>query len=237
MNRYSKLFAFSFALASASALQAAPETAPSLPVIAITQVETKDLDTYVMWIARMNEVMKAKTGAERTFRVYTGDAAGPDSGAVVAVSAAESFAALAKTNKIFSEDPDIQAVRLHMNAIREMGTRTLLKAVRFDGRLTGTHSFHTYASVSDEAGYLKSLDGLRVLFDEHNFKDLKVNVYRVMAGRSDYTHLIAINTPSAERLAAFMDAMSTEAWVAEWLATTAKTRTVVRNGTYHEVTR
>ena len=222
---------------TACALQAAPEKTQSLPVISITQVEARDADTYAVWIARMNEVMKAKTGVERTYRVYTGDAAGHDSGSLFALSAAESFAAMSKTAKLFAEDPDVQAVRLHMNAIREMGPRTVLKAVRFDGTNPGGHIYNTFAAVSDEAGYLKALEGLRALFDVHDLKDAKINIYRVIAGRTDYTHLISINTPSAERLAAFLDAIATEAWVTEWLATTAKVRTVVRNGTYHEITR
>lgn len=227
------LFVCSFALATAGALSAAP----TLPVISITQVEAKDADTYATWIARLNEVMKTKTGNERTFRIYSGDAAGPDSGALFAVSAAESFSALAKNARVHGEDPEAAAVRLHMNAIREMGPRVLAKAVRFDGTHPGGHLYNHWVAVGDEAAYVKALDALRALFDAHDLKDVKINAYRVVAGRTDATHLVSLNAPNAERQAAVLDAVAGEAWVAEWFATTAKIRTVVRNGTYHEITR
>ncbi len=124
-----------------------------------------------------------------------------------------------------------------MNAIRELGPQTLLKAVRFDGRNDGAWLLNTQVTVSDEAGYLKALDEFRALFDKHGFKDIKINAYRVVAGRTDYTHLVSTNAPSEERRAALMDAMSNEASFAEWLAAAAKYRTVVRNGTYREITR
>jgi hypothetical protein len=237
MNRFSKMFVFSLALASACAISTAQDKVQPLPVISITQVDAKDAETYAVWIARMNEVMKTKTGAERTYRVYVGDAAGHDSGVLFAVSAAESFVALSKTAKLFAEDPDIQAVKLHMNAIREMGSRSVLKAVRFEGTHAGGHIYNSQVVVTDEAAYLKALDGLRALLDAHGMKDVKINTYRVIAGRTDYTHLVSINTASSEKIASVLDAVATEPWMAEWLASLAKMRTVVRNGTYHEITR
>ena len=79
-------------------------------------------------------------------------------------------------------------------------------------------------------------DELRALFDAHDLADAKINAYRVLAGRTNASHLVSINTPSPERLAALLDSM-TEPWLAAWLANTAKFRTVVSNGTYREITK
>jgi hypothetical protein len=237
MNRHVKLFASLLTLVPASFLQAATETKPAMPVIAIQQVETDDSTTYAMWIARNNEAIKARLGIDKYYHVYLGQAAGEESGAVFTVAAADSFAALAKNGQILMEDPALVESRAHLDTVRELGTRTLLKAVRFDGRNDVGWLFNTQAVVTDEAGYLKAVDQLRALFDSHDLKDAKINVFRVVAGRSTYTHLISINTPSSERLAALLDVMATESWLAEWVAASGKFRTVVHNGTYREITR
>jgi hypothetical protein len=237
MTRQLKLLASLLTLATVGILQAAPDAKPFMPVITIQQVEAKDATTYAMWIARNNEVAKAKLGAEHYYRVYLGQAAGEDTGMVFSVTAADSFVTMNKNAQILSEDPALVESRTHLAAIRELGAQTVLKAVRYEGTNAGAFLFNTQALVTDEAAYLKALDGLRALLDSHDLKDIKVNAYRVMAGRTTYTHLISINAPSAERRAVLMDALANEPWVAEWLASIAKYRTVVRNGTYREITR
>jgi hypothetical protein len=237
MNRHVKLFASLLTLVPAGFLQAATETKPAMPVIAIQQVETDDSTTYAMWIARNNEAIKARLGIDKYYHVYLGQAAGEESGAVFTVAAADSFATLAKNGQILMEDPALVESRAHLDTVRELGKRTLLKAVRYEGRNTEGWLYNTQATMSDEAGYLKAIDQLRALFDSHELKDARINVYRVIAGRENYTHLISINLPSSERLAAFLDAVGAESWAAEWIAASAKFRTVVRNGTYREITR
>jgi len=232
-----KLLASLLALVIGSSLQAATETKPALPVISIQQVETEDATTYAMWIARNNEAAKAKLGVEKFYRVYQGQAAGKDSGVVFAVVGADSFATLAKNAAILADEPALVESRVHLSAIRETKSQTNLKAVRYDGTHAGAFLYNTWALISDEAAYLKALGELRVLFDSHDLKDIKINAYRVIAGRTDASHLVSLNAPTAEKRAALLDALATESWVADWLVTTAKSRTVVRNGTYREITR
>lgn len=215
---------------------AAAESAPSF-VISIAQVDARDAGIYATQLAAINAVMKTKFGIDPLFRVYRGESAGVDSGAVFAVSRAESFAALMKNTQLYQTDPATAELRASLDSIRELGARTLLRAVRFDGANPNAWLYNTYASVSDEAGYLKAIAELRTLFDNHGLADAKINIYRVIAGRSDYTHLISINTPSPERLAALLDSVAAESWAMEWIAASAKFRTVVRNGTYREISR
>jgi len=113
----------------------------------------------------------------------------------------------------------------------------LYQAVRFDGTNKNGYVYTTLAAVTDEAGYLKSLDGLRAVLDRGGFKDTKINVYRALAGRTTHTHRVAISVPSAERLAALLDFLASDAPTAEWLASAAKFRTVVSNSTAREITK
>jgi hypothetical protein len=237
MYRFFKLVAPFATLLSVGVLPAVAQTAPALPVIAIQEVDAADSATYAMWVARNNELVKAKLGIDKFVRVYIGVAAADESGVVLAVRRADSFATLTKNWQAVLADPAFAENRASMDAIRELGSQTLLKALRFDGTNPDAWLLNTQVMVSDEAGYMKALEGLRALYDRNGLNDAKINAYRVVAGRGKYSHLVSINTPSAERLAAVLDTISTAPWMAQWLADTAKYRTVVRNGTYREITR
>jgi hypothetical protein len=225
------------ALVSSAYVHAASAAAPALPVISITQVETDDPSDYAARIARINEVMKSKFGVEQFLRLYLGDAAGEDLGTVFAVTRGDSFATVMKHADIYQTDPALAEMRADLARMRELESRLLLKAARFDGVHPNAALYNSYANVTDEAGYLKALGELRALFDAHGLTDVKINAYRVISGRSDYTHLVSLNTPSSGRLAALLDSIATEAWAMDWIAGSAKYRSIVRNGTFREISR
>jgi hypothetical protein len=112
----------------------------------------------------------------------------------------------------------------------------MLKAVRFDGGYPGEWLFITDVLVKDEAAYAKSIDELRGLLDGHGLKDAKINVFRVVAGRSNHTHEVVISTPAHERVAALIDATG-EPWFGEWAAGVTANRTVVSNAVLHEISK
>lgn len=226
-------------LAAASFQPATPaktavKQGPVLPVITIQEVETDSPEDYAMWIAKSNKAIYDTFHVENYTKVFIGQAAGEDSGKVFAVQTTESFSKLTENAQAFEKDPGLLKLRAGMNQVRKLGQQTLLKAVRWDGRGDTSAVYNTRATLSDEAAYLKALDGLRTLFDAPDLKDVKINCYRVAAGRTDYTHLISLNCPSVERRAAMMDAI-TEPWAQEWIASAAKHRTVISNGTYREL--
>jgi hypothetical protein len=223
--------------AAASLQPPAPAAKGMLPAISIQEVETDSAQTYALWIAESDKEIKAKFGFDNYIKVFVGEAAGPESGKTFAVASAESFVKLAENSQAFEKELSLMKVRAGMSEIRKLGPQTLLKAVRWDGRNPSSLNSNTRMTVTDEAGYLKALDGLRALLDAHNFKDIKINCYRVAAGRTDYTHMVSLNCPSVEQRAALMDAINTEPWALEWIASAAKYRTVVSNGTYREITR
>lgn len=213
-------------------------TAPTkgMPSIFISEVETNSPEDYANWVAQGNKAIYDKIHVENYTRVMVGQAAGEDSGKVFAVQTGESFSKLQDNATLFENDAGIQKIQAQMAQVRKLGNRTALKAVRFEGRNPTSYSFNTRAVISDEGAYLKALDGLRSLLDSHGLKEVKINCYRVVAGRSDYTHLISLNCPSGEVRAAMMDGIG-EAWGQEWIAGQAKLRTVVKNGMFKEITK
>lgn len=222
-------------LAAAAFQPATPsKPAPRGPVITIQEVETDSPEDYAMWIAKSNKAIYDNFHLENYTKVFVGQAAGEDSGKVFAVQTAESFSKFAENAQAFEKDPALLKLRSGMNQVRSLGQQTQLRAVRWDGRASSSAVYNTRAVVSDETAYLKALDGLRSLFDSHDLTDVKINCYRVVAGRTDYTHLISLNCSSPERRAALMDAIN-EPWAQDWIASAAKHRTVVSNGTYREL--
>ena len=160
---------------------------------------------------------------------------GAKTGSVRLVTAAESVSALAKNNAALAGDAALTDFANRLRTISKLGARVLYQSVRFDGTYKGSYVYSTTARVTDEAGYLKALDGLRALFDAKGFQDAKINVYRVLAGRTNFTHRVSIAVPSNERLAAMLDFLGSDAQMAAWLADAAKYRTVVGNMTSHDI--
>jgi hypothetical protein len=236
MKTSRKIIASALALFAAGLLSAA-DTKPIARVMSVTEIVTDDPTGYAAWVAKTNEVAKAKFGAEAWHRIYQTNADSTRTGSVRTVTIADSVATLTKNTAMLDNDPTLNENRDHLRSIRKLGSRALYQCVRFDGTHKGNNTFTTLAVLTDEAAYLSALDQLRVIFDQAAFKDAKISTYRIIAGRSNHTHRISINLPSPERLAEFLDFMATNAKSAEWIASVAKIRTVVSNSTAREITK
>jgi hypothetical protein len=238
-----KLLASLVTLFAASLLHAAPASAGGAAaskvhrVLSIQDVQTDDPAAYAATIATSNEMAKSKMGIDTFIHIYVSTYDGEKTGSVRAVIAGDSVAAITKNYAALLNDPDMAATRDKLKATRKLCARVLYQGLRFDGVYKNGSVYTTMANVSDEAGYLKALDGLRSLFDAHDFKDAHINAYRVLAGRSDHTHRVTIVLPSEERLAALLDFVATDSDMAAWLGSAAKYRTVVSNGTAQEITK
>jgi hypothetical protein len=226
----------SFATLLAACLLHAADSKPIARVISIIEIETEDPSGYAKLMTEYNQAAKAKLGIDNFVRIYETQMDGRKSGRVRAVASAASVTELTKNAKLLESDLAILQNREHLRVIRKTGGRTLYQAIRFEGTDKNASLFNTLANVTDEPGYLKALDQLRGIFDANGLKDAKINAYRILAGRTDHTHRINISTPSPERLAAFMDLMANNQQLAEWLAASAKYRTVVSNTTSREIT-
>lgn len=206
-------------------------------VISIQDVETADPAAYAALVAQSNAFAKAKLGIDPLVRIYVSTYDGEKTNSVRAVIAAESVAALTKNYAAMVADPDMKATRDAMNATRKLGARVLYQGLRFDGTYKNGSIYTTTANVSDEAGYLKSLDGLHAIFDAHGLSDIKINAYRVLAGRTNHTHRVTLVAESADRIATLLDFVASDPSMAAWFADAAKLRTVVANGTSSEITK
>jgi hypothetical protein len=232
-----KVFA-SFVLLCAACLLQAADSKPVARVISILDVETDDPVGYATWLAQYNEIAKAKLNIDGYLRIYQSFFDGRGTGRVRVAVAAASAAELTKNNLALENDPAILRNAEHLRNLRKMGSRVLYQAIRFDGaNPKGASNFNTLANVTDEPGYLKALDQLRMIFDSNGLKDAKISAYRTLAGRTDHTHRITISLPSPDRLAVFLDLAGTNPQLNDWVASSAKYRTVVSNTTSREITK
>jgi hypothetical protein len=215
---------------------AGSKAAPQLPVVFVQAVTTEDPSGYATWVAKGNEEFKAAGGPDHYTHVYQAVIAGEDSGTVYAVRIADSAVAIAKNADGIMKMPGHHEIGDHLSAIRKLGSSFMLQAVYSEGGYDGEWLFITDSQVKDEAAYVNALKELRGLMDSHGLKDIKINVYRVIAGRSNHSHEVVISAPTDERIAAVLDSMSAP-WMSDWLAGLVNVRTVVANGIYHEISK
>lgn len=237
MNRIFKLVAPLLALVTFAGLPAFAQDAPRLPVLVIQQVDAEDSDLYAMLIAKANAAAKEKSANAIAARVYVGMAAADHTGAVFVVRAADSFAALTASFAGTVGDPALLALRSSFAAVRKLGPQTSWKAVRFGGAHEGAWIYNAWVNVTDVPGYMKALDELRAGYDKAGMQDIHMNVYRSVSGRTDSSHFVSFNAPSAERLAEFLDTIASADWVLQAVAGMAQYRTIVRTGTYQEISK
>lgn len=231
MKTTRKVFASLVTLFAACLVHAAPVAR----VLAISDVETDDATGYAAWLSQTNAIIKAKLGIDTYYHVYVSAFDGTKTASVRSVTSAESVSAMAKVAAFTASDPAIREITDHNTHIRKLGARLLYQGVRFDGTIKNAYVYSTTVVVTDEAGYLKSLDGLRALFDAKGFKDAKINAYRVLAGRTNFTHRVSIAVASNEQLAALLDFLASDADMSAWRASAAKYRTVVADTTSHDI--
>jgi len=198
---------------------------------------TEDHDAYVAAIAKINAEIKAKTGMEGLRHVYVGDFADDESHLIVVVSRFASVAAIAGFDAKLRDDPEMKKMLGDLKAIRKLGPSWLYKAVRDEGFYDGGAVLVTDIATADEDAYAKSLDGLKAIMDGNNFKDAKISLWRIVAGRREATHLVVVSLPSQARLAEMLDALSDKELLKTWNVGASKIRKSLRNGTYHEITK
>ncbi len=210
--------------------------APQNQVVTVQAVTTEDPSGYATWVAKGNENLKAAGGPDHFTHVYQGVIAGEETGTVFAVRFGDSAMTIAKNSEALLKLPERSELMSHLSAIRKLGPASMLQSVHFEGGYDGEWLFITDAQLKDEAAYLKALGELRALFDDHGLKDIKINLFRVIAGRSNHSHEVILSAPSEERNAALMDSVGAP-WMIDWLSGIANVRTVVANGIFREISK
>ena len=207
-------------------------------VLSLLEVDTDDSVAYATWIAKYNEIAKAKLGVDNYLRVFQAMHDGRANARVRVATTAPNMVELDKRRRTLENDPGIRDLMDRMRGIRKLGPRVLYQGIYSDALTPRNgYTYTTVANITDEAAYLKALGELRAIFDSIGLKDVTINAYRIMAGRTDHTHRITIGAPSSERLAVFLDAGATNSKLQEWIANTGKIRTVVSNFTARDITK
>lgn len=211
--------------------------ADTKPTLVVQAVQTDDADAYTTLLAKANGLIKARTGIEKLRHAWTGDFAGENSHGTFVVSQYDSAAAVEAVNAKLKDYPEMTAVLAEFKKIRHLGPSYLYKAVRYEGMYEGGAVFNTGMVCTDEAAYASALDGLKAILDANGFKDAKLNLWRIIAGRSTTTHLVVLALPTSARVGELLDALSDKQLLKDWSVGAAKIRTTVNNGTYHEITK
>jgi len=211
--------------------------ADTKPALVVQVVQTDDSDAYVDAITKVNALVKARTGIERLRHVWMGDFAGDDSHGIFVVSEFPSAAAIYTTQDKLKDYPEMDALLTRLKGLRHLGASYLYKAVRYDGSYEGGAVFNTTIKCSDEAAYLKALDGLKAILVANGFKDAKVNLWRMVSGRTESTHLVVIALPTDARVGELWDSLTDKELLADWYVAAAKLRTSLHNGSYREITK
>jgi hypothetical protein len=211
--------------------------ADTKPAMVVQVVQTDDSDAYVAAITKVNALVKARTGIEKLRHVWLGDFAGDSSHGIFVVSEFPSAAAIYTTQDKLKDYPEMDAQMARLKGMRHLGPSYLYKAVRYEGNYEGGAVFNTSIKCTDEAGYLKALDGLKAILVANGFQDAKVNLWRIVSGRSEATHLVVIALPSQARVGELWDSLADKDLLADWNVGAAKLRTTLHNGSYNEITK
>jgi uncharacterized protein (DUF1330 family) len=211
--------------------------ADTAPAFVVQVVQTDDSDAYVQAIAKVNALVKARTGIEKLRHVWMGDFAGENSHGIFVVSEFPSAAAVYATQDKLKDYPEMDALLAQLKGLRHLGPSYLYKAVRYEGNYVGGAVFNTSIKCIDEAAYLKALDGLKAILVANGFKDAKVNLWRIASGMTESTHLVVIAFPTQTRVGELWDSLSDKNLLADWYVGAAKVRTSLQNGSYNEITK
>jgi len=207
------------------------------PALVVQVVQTDDSDAYVAAITKINAIIKARTGIEKLRQVWTGDIAGENSHGIFVVSEFPSAAAIYTTTDKLKDDPEMKALLAQLKGTRHLGPSFVYKAVRYEGHYDGGAVFNTGIKCTDEAAYAKQLDDLKAILVANGFKEAKVNLWRVVSGRTEATHLVVIALPTLARVGELWDSLNDKDLLADWFVGAAKVRTTVNNGSYNEITK
>lgn len=214
----------------------AAETVYPKRVTAILEVEARDVDAYVQRISDFNASVKSKVKKDTFIRVFQTTFDSKKSGHLRVVTDAPSITELSETAELV--ETELRSLRRELDPARTTSARVLYQAVRVDGSGgKGGANYTTCISMTDEKGYMTALNSLRTILDANGMKDIRISLYRAIAGRSEHTHLAILGAPTIGRLSEFLDFIATNEKAAEWIASSAKYRTVVSNFVARDITK
>lgn len=180
------------------------------PAILVEELVVADPPALAAAVARANVLMRAHHDVPLFLRAYAATGVAGGSAAAFSLSPAASFEALLKNTRAFAAHQALADVRRQLIAATKPGTGTYLKAVRFDGTNTPGWLLNTRVKTDDEAALLARVSdwAAQLAATGPAAATPRVNVFRVVAGHSGYTHLVSLNTADSAELGARLDALA-----------------------------
>lgn len=206
-----------------------------LPALRIEEVQIADPRSYAQHVAQTNEAMRTKHQVPLFLRAYIATTLTGESRSAFTLSPAGSFEILQKNGATFSADPDLADLREKLRLAGPATSTTHLKAVRFDGTNTPGWLFNTLVKTSDEPALLSRVAELATRLGQSGRPPPKLNVFRVIAGHSAYTHLVSLNEASEPDLAARLDAIAAAGWTLEFSTPNGESCVIVQSTIYREM--
>lgn len=206
-----------------------------LPAIAIEETRPADPKSYVALVGQVNDAMRTRHRVPLFLRSYEATSHTGGTPATFVLSPAGSFEALLANGRTFATDPELADLREQLSQAGRSGPSIYLKAVRFDGTSSPGWLFNTRVKTNDEPTLLARIAALATLLTAPEHPAPRINVFRVVAGRTDFTHLVSVNTASSEELAMRLDAIVAGSWTAEFCGPSGSRCEVVQCGLFREV--
>jgi len=232
-----KLVSRLLALPAMFALGVGSSFAEPKPVIELQVVDTNNADAYVALMTKASALSKARAGVDVLRRVWVADVAGENSHKLLVVTEFPSLAAEYQLQKEAKNYPETAPLSEQLKEIRRLGPSCLCRAVRTDGLYPGGACFAISVNCGNEEAYVTALNGAKLIFDANGFKDVRLNLWRIVAGGTTATHVLVFSLNSQVRLGEFIDNIWDNVLLKDWFVEAAKIRTVVQTGIYHEISK
>lgn len=210
-------------------------SAAIFPVIIIEEVEITDSHDHAQLIGQINEAMNDKYGVSPFLRLYQNTSVSGKAIDTFTLSPSLTFEGLDKNQQLFKSDPDFAEYRQKLDNLSRASKKSYLKSIQFDGTHTPGWLFNHLILTSHETELLDHLNGLKVLVSNHGMPEPKINIFRVIAGETAFSHLVSINAASAEDIAKIMDVLSASPWSFESSEETAVDFVVIKRSVYQEL--
>lgn len=207
------------------------------PAILVEELTVSDPPAFAAAIAQANALMRTHHEVPLFLRAYATPVLAGGSGAAFSLSPAASFEALLKNTQAFAADPALAEVRRQLVAATTPGPGTFLKAVRFDGTNTPGWLLNTRVKTDDEPALLARVAEWAAQLNGTGSDTGKplINVFRVVAGHSGYTHLVSLNTAGSAELAARLDALAASPLTLAFSAGSGARCEIVHSAIYREL--
>ncbi len=180
---------------------------PFLPVLFVAEVRVQEFDRFAQALSTIDAVMRSTHNTSPFYRAYVQHGLETTSASGFLLSPAATFAQAFANLRVFNSEPALADSRSELAKVVEFATTTYLKAVRFDGTNTPGWLNNLLVDATNEDVLLQAVEELTSMLESESGRPM-INVFRVVAGSNDFTHLVSINAASETGLAVLLETLA-----------------------------